>query len=280
VFDKLISTAELEKRLSSPDIVLIDVRHDLTQPNWGEAQYRQAHLPGAIFAHLDRDLSAPTTGRNGRHPLPSPEAAAATFGRLSIDASKQVIAYDQGPGVYASRLWWMLRWLGHEAAAVLDGGYAKWMREGRVVSSDLAEPRGTTFVIKTRAPVVDAAAVHANLDSRASVLVDARAPERFRGEVEPIDRVAGHIPGAINRPHAENMSADGTWKSRDTLRAEFDALLGGRPADHVVHYCGSGVSACHNVLAMEIAGLPGARLYPGSWSEWSSDPSRPQARGT
>jgi thiosulfate/3-mercaptopyruvate sulfurtransferase len=276
----LISTAELAARLADPALVIVDVRHDLGQPDtWGEGEYRRAHLPGARFAHLDRDLSAPKTGANGRHPLPTPAACAAVFGRLGIDSSKQVIAYDQGPGAYAARLWWMLRWLGHEAAAVLDGGYAVWAREGRPVTDADTIVRATTFVPRLARPVVDANALAANLASRALQVVDARGRERFRGDVEPIDRVPGHIPGSVNRPFTENLAADGTFKPAGNLRTEWGTLLAGRTPATIVHSCGSGVTACHNLLAMEHAGLGGASLYPGSWSEWSADPARPIARG-
>jgi thiosulfate/3-mercaptopyruvate sulfurtransferase len=280
VFTTLISTADLAARLDDTSLVLLDVRHDLGQPDtWGESEYRRAHLPGARFVHLDRDLAAPKTGTNGRHPLPTPAATAQVFGRLGIDATKQVVAYDQGPGSYAARLWWMLRWLGHEAAAVLDGGYATWIREGRPVTTDVRAVAPASFVPRPRAPVVDVAAVAAGRASPAMLLVDARGRERFRGDVEPIDKVAGHIPGAVNRPYTDNLTADGRFKPVRELRAEFAALLGDRVPSVVVHTCGSGVTACHNLLAMEHAGLGGARLYPGSWSEWSADPARPIARG-
>jgi thiosulfate/3-mercaptopyruvate sulfurtransferase len=275
----LIGTAELAARLGAADLVVVDVRHDLAKPEWGETQYRAAHLPGVRFAHLDRELSAPKTGSNGRHPLPSPAAAAALFGRLGIDAVKQVVVYDQGNGMFASRLWWMLRWLGHEAVAVLDGGYARWTGEGRAVSDEMPAVTPATFAISRVARTLDAEAMLANIASKALLVLDARASERYRGDVEPIDPVAGHIPGALNRPFAQNVGADGTFKPAATLRAEFDALLAGRSADTVVHQCGSGVTACHNLLAMQVAGLPGSHLYPGSWSEWCADPSRPVARG-
>jgi thiosulfate/3-mercaptopyruvate sulfurtransferase len=280
MFDTLISTEELVARIGAPDLVIVDVRHDLAQPDtFGITKYRQGHLPGAVFAHVDRDLSAPLTGTNGRHPLPSPASAAAMFGRLGIDASRQVAVYDQGSGMFASRMWWMLRWLGHDAVAVLDGGYDKWVREGRPVTTDVVSPRAATFAIRQGAPMVDAAAVLANLANPSQLLVDARAPERFRGDVEPMDKVAGHIPGALNRHYAQNLNAAATFKSADALRADFDSLLRGRPASEVVHQCGSGITACHNLLAMEIAGFHGSRLYPGSWSEWCADPARPMARG-
>jgi thiosulfate/3-mercaptopyruvate sulfurtransferase len=279
-FTTIVSAAELAPQLGSPDLVLVDLRHDLAQPDaWGEAQHRAAHIPGAVFAHLDRDLSAAKTGGNGRHPLPSPEAAAAVFGRLGIDGGKQVVAYDQGGGMFASRLWWMLRWLGHERVAVLDGGFDAWVRAGLPVDAAVPAVRAATFVPRPAPIAVDAALLLARLSDPSMLVLDARAPERFRGDVEPLDPVAGHIPGAVNRPFARNLGPDGRFKPADALRAEFAAVLGALPPAAVVHQCGSGVTACHNALAMEIAGLPGARLYPGSWSEWCADPARPVARG-
>lgn len=275
IFRTLISTDDLETRLAQPDFVVCDVRHDLARPAWGREQYDAGHIPGAVFVDLDHDLSAPLTGRNGRHPLPTPEVAAAAFGRLGIGPGKQVIAYDQAGGAFAARLWWMLQWLGFEAAAVLDGGYAKWTGEGRAVSTEASEPAAAKFVIRRVTPTVNASGVMASLARQALVILDARAPERFRGEKEPLDPVAGHIPGARNRPYTQNLNADGTFKHAAFLRAEFGAVLDGASEDLVVHQCGSGVTACHNILAMEIAGLHGTRLYPGSWSEWCADPSRP-----
>ncbi len=280
MFTTLISTADLAARLDDPAFVLVDVRHDLTQPDaWGESAYGLGHLPGARFAHLDRDLSAPKTGRNGRHPLPDAHACAELFGRLGIDATKQVVAYDQGSGMYAARLWWMLRALGHDAAAVLDGGYAAWTREGRPVTTAPPAHARATFIARPVASNVDARRSPRASTTRSLLLVDARARERYRGDVEPLDPVAGHIPGALNRPYVENLDAEGRFKAAATLAAEFGALLGGRAPAGVVHYCGSGVSACHNLLAMAHAGHDGALLYPGSWSEWCADPARPVARG-
>jgi thiosulfate/3-mercaptopyruvate sulfurtransferase len=276
----LISTADLAAHLDDPDYVIVDVRHDLAHPDtWGEQQYAAGHIPGARFAHLDRDLSAPKTGRNGRHALPTPESAAALFGRLGIDDSRQVVVYDQGPGMYAARLWWMLQWLGHEAAAVLDGGYAQWTREKRAVTTDVPGPRPAVFEAKRVLPTVSATGVAASLPRHTLLLMDARAPERFRGDNEPLDPVAGHIPGALNRPYTRNVKADGTFRSARELRGEFDAMLHGRSVDDVVHYCGSGVTSCHNILAMAVAGYHLTRLYPGSWSEWVSDRARPVATG-
>lgn len=274
----LVSTAGLEGRLGDPALVIVDVRHDLAQPDhWGEDRYRESHLPGARFAHIDRDLSGRKTGRNGRHPLPSPEASAALFSRLGIDATKQVVAYDQGSGMFASRLWWMLRWLGHDAVALLDGGFDRWIRERRPVTTDVPAPAQAEFTMRGVGETVGVDDV-ARSREQGLTLVDARAPERYRGETEPMDPVAGHIPGALNRFYGENLDAEGAFKPPEVLRAEFAGLLGATPLDRVVHYCGSGVTACHNLLAMEIAGLPGARLYPGSWSEWCADPARPVAR--
>jgi thiosulfate/3-mercaptopyruvate sulfurtransferase len=280
MFTTLITTDELAGRIGSPDLVICDVRHDLAHPDdWGHAQYRAGHIPGAVFVHLDRDLSAERTGRNGRHPLPTPEAAAATFGRLGIGSGKQVVVYDQGGGMFAARLWWMLRWLGFDTVAVLDGGFAKWQREGHPTSSDPGQPVAASFLIRKVTPTVNATGVLASLHRRTLLLVDARAPERYRGETEPIDPVAGHIPGAHNRPYVLNLNPDGTFKHAAFLRAEFDALLDGTAPEQVVHQCGSGVTGCHNLLAMEVAGLPGSQLYAGSWSEWCADPSRPVERG-
>lgn len=278
--DTLIDPASLARHLGDPGWVVLDVRHDLAQPDdWGRSQYRAGHLPGAVFVHLDTDLSAPKTGRNGRHPLPSPEAAAALFGRCGIDARTQVVVYDQASGMFASRAWWMLRWLGHRAVALLDGGYDRWVREGRPVTTEVPSPRATTFTAASPLPVADAREILAGLPRHALTIVDARMPERYRGEVEPMDPVAGRIPGAINRPHSANLAADGSFKDAATLKREFAALLGDTPPAQVVHQCGSGVSACVNVLAMAVAGYPMTRLYPGSWSEWVADRSRPVATG-
>jgi len=276
----LIGSDELAQHLDDPSFVIVDVRHSLAQPeHFGEDAYAKAHIPGAVFAHVDRDLSARKTGSNGRHPLATPEAAAALFGRLGIDASKQVVAYDQSDGMFASRLWWMLRWLGHDRAAVLDGGFAKWTLDGHPVSAEPHVAQPTTFVPARVRPTVSATGIAASLPRHALVLLDARAAERYRGDVEPIDPVAGHIPGALNRPYTRNLASDGTFRPARELRSEFEGMLHGRSSDDLVHYCGSGVSACHNLLAMTIAGYPLTRLYPGSWSEWIADPQRPISKG-
>jgi thiosulfate/3-mercaptopyruvate sulfurtransferase len=276
----LVPPATLAQHLDDPGWVVLDIRHDLTRPeHWGEDEYRAGHIPGAVFLHLDRDLSAPKTGRNGRHPLPSPDAAAATFGRAGVGPSTQVVVYDQASGMFATRAWWMLRWLGHSTVALLDGGYERWVREGFPVTTDARAPRAARFVPAPPLPTVEARDLVASLPTRSLTIVDARAPERFRGETEPLDPVAGHIPGARNRPFLANLTEQGTFKDPSTLRREFAALLGDTSPASVVHQCGSGVSACHNLLAMVVAGYPETRLYPGSWSEWCADPTRPVATG-
>ena len=211
--------------------------------------------------------------------MPSPETCAALFGRLGIDADKQVVAYDSAGGMYAPHVWWMLRWLGHDAVAVLDGGFAKWVREHRPVTAEIPSARPAKFEVRRVGPTVSAGDILAKLAGRTLTLVDARGAERYRGDVEPLDPVAGHIPGAVNRPYTQNVEADGTFKAPETLRAELTAVTGNAPSATIVNYCGSGVSACHNLLAMEIAGIGGTMLYPGSWSEWCADPARPVARG-
>ncbi len=273
----LVFGAELARH---PEWRVFDCRHDLARPELGEQQYREGHVPGALFAHLDRDLSAQLTGKNGRHPLPDPGVFAAWLGRQGLDPGDQVVCYDAASGTSAARLWWMLRWIGHQAAAVLDGGFAGWRAEGRPVTAE--QPRYTPVEYRGRpseASCVDADYVRSRLGGKDVLLLDARSRERWRGEAEPIDPVAGRIPGAKNRCCAENVSADGTFKSPDELRKEFLTVLGGLAPSEVVNYCGSGVSACHNLLAMEIAGLAGAKLYAGSWSEWIADPARPRERG-
>jgi thiosulfate/3-mercaptopyruvate sulfurtransferase len=271
----LVDAAALARH---PGWRVFDCRHDLGKPELGEQQYRQGHIAGALFAHLDRDLSAPKTGKNGRHPLPDPQAFIAWLGAQGLKPSDQVVCYDGGPGAMASRLWWMLRWVGHEAVAVLDGGFAKWVKEGRPVSTDVAQFAPTVYPGAARPDMaVDVAHVVRHLGK--DVVVDARAPARWRGETEPIDPEAGRIPGSLNRFNGANLTPEGVHKSAAELRKDFEALLGGRSPADVAHSCGSGVAACHNLLAMEVAGLHGGKLYAGSWSEWIADPARPRERG-
>jgi thiosulfate/3-mercaptopyruvate sulfurtransferase len=271
----LVSTDELARH---PEWRVFDCRHDLMKPALGEDQYAKAHIPGAAFAHLDRDLSAPKTGRNGRHPLPDPQTFIAWLGRQGLGASDQVVCYDGGPGAMAARLWWMLRWVGHEAVAVLDGGYAKWVTEERPVTAEAPRFPPTTYPGRVRPEMaVDVSHVARHLGKE--LILDARAAPRWRGEAEPIDPEAGRIPGSLNRFNGGNLTAQGVHKPAAQLRAEYEAVLAGRGPAEVVHSCGSGVAACHNLLAMEIAGLRGGRLYAGSWSEWIADPQRPRERG-
>jgi len=271
----LVSTEALA---GHPEWRVFDCRHDLAKPGWGAEQYAEAHIPGALFAHLDRDLSAPKTGSNGRHPLPDPGVFADWLGARGVTLADQVVCYDGGSGAMASRLWWMLRWIGHQAAAVLDGGLAKWTKEGRPLTVEVPAFPATKHRLRLSSGLAfDAKQVEAN---RARLLLlDARAPARWRGEAEPIDPEAGRIPGALNRFNSDNLTAEGTFKAAPQLKEEFAAILRGRPPGEVVNYCGSGVAACHNALAMEIAGLPGSRLYAGSWSEWIADPARPREKG-
>jgi len=271
----LVSTGELARH---PEWRVFDCRHDLGKPGLGEQQYQESHVPGARFAHLDRDLSAPKTGRNGRHPLPDPQKFIAWLGAQGLKAADQVVCYDGGSGAMAARLWWMLRWVGHDAVAVLDGGFARWTKEGRPVTADVAKFAPTSYPGKARPGMaVDVSHVEAHLGKE--LVLDARAPARWRGETEPIDPEAGRIPGSLNRFNGGNLTPEGVHKSAAELRVELDALLAGRRPEEVVHSCGSGVAACHNLLAMEIAGLPGGKLYAGSWSEWIADPARPRERG-
>lgn len=275
----LVSSAELAAHLDDPEWVVFDCRHDLAKPDLGAQEYAKAHIPGARFLHLDRDLSAPATGKNGRHPLPDPQAFMRTLGAAGVDSGKQVIAYDAQTGVYAARLWWMLRWLGHENVAVLDGGYAKWAGEERPLTQSVPQAAPARFAGQARAISVDADDVLRSLGRPGRILIDARSPDRYRGENETLDPVGGRIRGSLNRFFRDNLDRSGCFKPAADLRQAFSLLLGTAAPDAVVHSCGSGVSACHNLLAMEIAGLPGSRLYPGSWSEWCSDPSRPTEKG-
>lgn len=279
-FTTLISVDELRELIATgPAPVIVDCGFDLADTDDGEYAWSAVHVAGSFYLHLDRDLCGAKNGFNGRHPLPERSAFAATLGRLGITPATQVIALDRQGGPYAARLWWMLRWMGHEAVAVLDGGFDAWRAAGGAVDAALPTPR-TAAPYPERAPLAGTVGTDALLAQLGRLrLVDARAGERFRGEVEPLDKAAGHIPGALNRFFKDNLGAGGRFKSAAALRSEFEALLGRDAAAQTVHQCGSGVTACHNLLAMEHAGLSGSRLYPGSWSEWSADPARPIATG-
>ena len=276
-YTALVAAATLAAHLDDPAWLVIDVRHQLADTGYGECIYAENHIPGAVFLHCDCDLSGPMTGSNGRHPLPAVEKLAARLGEIGIGPQTQVVIYDDAQGMIAGRLWWLLRWLGHEQVAVLDGGLQAWQAAGGALTTELPLLRPTTFTAKVRDTMVDADYVQAFLQTSRMHLVDARSPDRFRGENETIDPVGGHIPGAVNRFFRENLRADGRFKPAAELRAEWLMVLAGASPEQVVHQCGSGVSACHNILAMEIAGLPGSRLYAGSWSEWCTDCGRPVA---
>jgi thiosulfate/3-mercaptopyruvate sulfurtransferase len=276
----LISTAELAGHLADPDWFVADCRFELGKPDFGRDAWRAGHIPGALHVDLERDLSAPVTPSTGRHPLPSPGAFAATLARLGIANDTRVVCYDAGPGAYAARLWWMLRWVGHEAVAVLDGGFAAWTAEGRPVSAEQPTRTPARFTPRPRPEmVIDAAGVAAAL-ARGETLVDVRGAERFEGKAEPIDAVAGHVPGAVNLPFARNLAATGRFLGPEELAALWRESAGSEPGRAPICMCGSGVTACQGLLALEAAGIPGGRLYAGSWSEWIQDPARPVARAT
>ncbi len=276
-YTTLVDAATLGAHLDDPAWRVIDTRHQLADVSYGQRVYGEGHIPGAVFLHCDRDLSGPVNGRNGRHPLPDPEVLAGRFGQIGIGPDTQVVVYDDARGMIASRLWWLLRWLGHDKVALLDGGLQAWQTAGHPLTQDAPLVRPAAFTINMRECRVDADVVQAFLATSRMHLVDARSPDRFRGENETIDPVGGHIPGAVNRFFRDNLQADGRFKPAAELRGEWLAVLAGSLPELVVHQCGSGVSACHNILAMEIAGLTGSRLYAGSWSEWCADPSRPVA---
>ena len=276
----LVTTEDLAAHLDDPNWVILDCRFTLTDPDGGKLTYDKAHIPGARYVHLDNDLSAPVNETSGRHPLPDPRALAEKLCEWGVGVNKQVVVYDDSYGSMATRLWWMMRWLGHPGVALLDGGYPKWVREKRPVTAEQPVPhRAACACLPEPSQIVTADEILLASHSGEQLIIDARPDRRFSGEYEPLDPVAGHVPGAINYPFDENLDVDGTYLPPEALRENYQALLKGRPAWQVLHMCGSGVTACHNILAMEIAGLPGSRLYPGSWSEWITDPARPVATG-
>jgi thiosulfate/3-mercaptopyruvate sulfurtransferase len=277
-YTTLIDAPALAALIDQGGVALYDCRFDLTDPTAGQAAYDAGHIPGAVYLHLDQDLAAPA-GVHGRHPLPDRAAFAARLAATGLDAGEQVVAYDASGGMYAARLWWMLRWLGHARVAVLDGGLPAWQATGAPLTQATPTPRAGTFRAApalTEPVAVDQILRRIGTDD--VQIVDARAPHRFRGEPDPMDPVSGHIPGARNRFFRDNLDADGRFKPAAALAADWREVLDGVGPDRIVHQCGSGVSATHNVLAMTVAGLAGARLYPGSWSEWISDPARPIER--
>lgn len=283
VINPLISVSELVG-IQEP-VIVVDCRHDLMDHQAGVRAYAEGHLPGAAFLGIETDLSALKTGQNGRHPLPTPQAFAALLATLGANERTLIVGYDASGGMYASRLWWMCRWIGHLKCAVLNGGIQQWVAQGGPLSTEpfKAKSIGKIIARTSLCPTWNiahvSAWVSAGSEPGVACLLDARAPERFEGKTEPLDPVAGHIPGAISRPFAQNLDTDGCFKPASRLREEFLGILGDRDPMSVVHMCGSGVTACHNILAMEVAGLAGSALYPGSWSEWCADASRPVATG-
>ena len=279
--ETLISAETLAEGLGDSGLVIVDCRFNLLEPDAGRLAYQDAHIPGAVYAHLDDDLAAPLTESSGRHPLPDVESLAGFFGASGIDATTQVVVYDDASGAIAARAWWLLRWLGHHRVAILDGGFAHWQQLDLPTEPGTTEATAREFVADPRAElVIDIAEALAAVNGTTDLqLVDARDAARFRGEREPIDAVAGHIPGAINFPCAINTGDDGTWKTQSELRALWSDTLTDAVTAPVGVMCGSGVTACHLVLSRVLAGLPEPRVYIGSWSEWIRDPSRPVATG-
>jgi thiosulfate/3-mercaptopyruvate sulfurtransferase len=276
----LVSAEQLAGHLGDPNWAIFDCRFDLSDVHAGMASYLAGHIPGAHFADLDRHLAGQKTGHNGRHPLPEKDALASFFREHGVGQDTMVVAYDARDSMYAARLWWLLRWLGHPHVAVLDGGLLAWTAAGLPTDQAVVTVLEHSDFVAQKALVetveID---VVANKEEHDLVVLDARAGPRYRGEVEPLDRVAGHIPGALNRPYTDNLDSNGHFLSPEQLNAAFVALVGEHPSSKVVSQCGSGVTACHNLLAMEVAGLSNGLLYPGSWSQWSSDPARPVATG-
>ena len=278
-FTTLIDPTQLADHFNDPHWIIFDCRFTLTDTEAGRRAYHEGHIPGARYAHLDKDLSSPITPTTGRHPLPIPELLAKKLGEWGVNETKQVVVYDASFGAMAARLWWLLRWLGHHNVALLNGGFPRWQRE--------------KFPIATALPTIQAATFHTHLNTELVVganeverirldggfrLFDARAEERFSGAIEPLDKVAGHIPGAVNLPWDDNLDLGGSFQAPEELRENYAGKLGDVVPEHVIHMCGSGVTACHNIIAMEHAGLSGAKLYAGSWSEWITDPSRAIAK--
>jgi len=277
----LITADELMSRAGDPNLGIFDCRARLEAPEAGEREYLVAHIPGAVFAHLERDLSGEKTGRNGRHPLPTPEAITARFSEWGIAPQTTVVAYDDvGGGLAAARLWWLLRYMGHERALILDGGWQAWMYAGGLIQGGSQRRAAGTFVGQPRFDMARDGDFVANVAASGEwLVVDSRMGSRYRGEEEPFDPVAGHVPGARNHYWLESLAPDGRLLPPRQLRTAFERLLGGVAPERTIFYCGSGVTSAFQVLAMEVAGLPGAKIYPGSWSEWSNDPARPVATG-
>lgn len=277
----LVSAAELEARLGDGRSVVVDCRFEMSDPDKGRADWLAGHIPGAAYAHLDNDLSSPITAQTGRHPLPNPDRFSAYLASIGWTRDTLLVAYDEGSNAVASRLWWLMKYFG-QRSALLDGGLTAWVAAGFSLESGAPQRRATapTELIADPQLTVDAAAIVRSLGGDALLVLDARASQRFSGEMENLDSRAGHIPGALNRPFGSNLAPGRRFKAPQELREEFAKLLGNRDTAGIVHSCGSGVTACHNLFAMELAGMSGTRLYPGSWSEWIRDPARPIATGS
>lgn len=279
-FGLLVDTATLARHLDDTNWILFDCRFDLAKPTLGRDQYQQGHIPQALYADLDQDLSGPIGPYTGRHPLPDPDRLSARLAHWGVEADRQVVVYDDVGGGFAVRLWWLLRWLGHDRIAVLNGGLRTWISEGREMTNGVTKPAPAAFAARIRDDTwVSTDTLAASLETGRFQVVDARTAERFRGGVEPIDPIAGHIPGAVNLPLLENLDETGRFLPPKQLRDRFLTGIADTPPERILHSCGSGVNACHNLLAMEIAGLTGSRLYAGSWSEWIKSPARPVATG-
>jgi len=278
-FKTLIGVNSLQELLGGPRLIVVDCRFDLSDPGAGRRAYLRAHIPGARYADLDRDLSAPIGPHTGRHPLPTPDAFAARLGELGIGNDSQVVAYDDANGSIAARLWWMLRWVGHDAVAVLDGGFKAWAAHGGAldVGAALAHVKHFTLHTAITAGIVSTAELQQALRNPAVLLVDARAAERYAGTVEPIDAVAGHIPGAVNHPFTANLDSESFFLPAAELERRWRERLADNAPANLIAMCGSGITACHDLLSLEVAGLTGGKLYAGSWSEWIRDPRRPVA---
>jgi len=274
----LIEAAEVESRLGAPDLVIVDCRYDLFAPEAGAAAYARGHTPGASFANMDRELASPITAASGRHPLPPVGEFEETVRRWGVSADSQVVVYDDSSGTTAGRLWWMLRWVGHPRVALLNGGWKQWLAEGRAQSTTVPNPKPGSFRARAdQSRWVTSEALAARVGDPSLLLVDARTADRFAGRSEPIDTIAGHVPGATHHPLTLNLDGNGRFLPAEELRARWQKTLAGRPPRDLIAMCGSGVSACHNLLALEIAGLGGGKLYVGSWSEWIRDRARPVA---
>lgn len=279
-FEILISTHQLAGYINNPNWLVVDCRFDLMDPDWGYQNYQKEHIQGAVYAHLDYDLSGPKSNHTGRHPLPGPDEIQGSLQKLGISDSTQVVVYDTNGGAFAARLWWLLKFYGHDRVALLDGSYQKWIDESLPTASGI-ETRMPGILTFNEHPemMVTSDEVHRLTNNSSVCIIDARAPVRYRGEQEPIDPIAGHIPGAVNRFHGLNLTPDGVFLPPHQLRAQFLDIFHGSPPSQAIVYCGSGVTSCHHIIAMAYAGLPLPRLYAGSWSEWIRDPSRPVEKG-